>query len=151
MERLAAHATRSKGIKFTNQPGRGHTKVPATLRKLNSIGEWNFKPSGCRKSLPSETVIQDASYKTADDISDGVATAGISLSADDEEQEPYVRFLGETGSIRELFADAVFCGTCKRGKLELTFETKCLATSIHTRCKKCQTHSTSSTTHTGIP
>jgi hypothetical protein len=88
MERLAAHATRSKGIKITSQPRSGDTKVPAAVRKLNSDGEWNFKPSGCRKSLPSETFIQDASDKTADDISDGVAAAGISLSADDEEQEP---------------------------------------------------------------
>jgi hypothetical protein len=83
--------------------------------------------------------------------SDPVASLASTEAVEDEVLESFSRFLGETGSLRDLIAEAAICGHCKKGKLNVTFDTKCLATSIHTRCENCHAHSASSTRSTRIP
>jgi hypothetical protein len=148
MERLA-HATRSKGIARTSNVGGASGKQPAAVRKLNSNGEWNFKVSGC--SLPNVEV--DIANTRPSSIAE-VAHAAVVAEPEPAGELPansYFRFIGETESLGHLFNEATVCSQCKRGQLDITFETKCLATSIHTRCRKCRAHSASTTAPTGIP
>jgi hypothetical protein len=145
MERLSSHATRSKGISPRINPDGSSGKVPVAIRKLNSTGVWNFKPSGC--TLPD--VERGTSIPNVEPVP---LAASLAVESPAEEQtEAYFRFIGETSGIRSLFAEAAVCSHCKRGQLEVTFESKCLATTIHTRCMKCRAHSASTTAHTGIP
>jgi hypothetical protein len=55
-----------------------------------------------------------------------VATVDPEL-ADSNLKEFYSRFIGENASIRDFFAEAVLCASCKQGKLDVSFDTKCLA------------------------
>jgi hypothetical protein len=149
MEHLAsAHATRSKGIVPIKNPATVGAKVPVALRKLNSDGHWNFKTSGCKlPNLEKEVtpVVDNATVLPT------IANGDSQGAADKESRESFFRYLGETGGLRSLFAEAVVCSQCKRGQLEVTFETKCIATIIHTRCAKCLAHSASPVSTTSIP
>jgi hypothetical protein len=142
MDRLA-HATCSKGLPPVSLSRGDH---PSADKKLGSTGNWNFKPSRC--CLPDVEGPVTAEVNTI---------AGTVLEqpfvVDEEEQEPenYFRFIGETQSIRELFHKAAICGQCKKGKLEVTFKSNCVATWLHTKCDNCLTHCASSTTPTSIP
>jgi hypothetical protein len=116
------------------------------LRKLHSDGEWNFKTSGC--SLPVLEASSDEEC-TPPKITD-VASA----NTDEQHEaalEPYSRFIGETEALRVLFEESAICSSCKKGKLDISFQTKCLATMIHTHCRKCLAHSASTTAQTKIP
>jgi hypothetical protein len=146
MEKLY-HATRSKGIKPTTNQYNAGDRVPVAVRKLNSEGDWNFKPSGCR--LPSlEALVLPVESNTAETE---VASVLEEDESEEEEYQSYSRFIGEANGLRSLFDEAVVCGLCRKGKLEVEFITKCLATTIHTKCGKCHSHSASTTSGTGIP
>jgi hypothetical protein len=143
---IGSHATRSKGLSATANPSTGSAKLPVALRKLNSVGEWNFKPSGC--SLPNlEGPIADDTKPAAA----AVVAHPCQDAVEEEGEEKYFRFLGETSGIRSLFAEGAICSHCKKGQLDVTFETKCIATTVHTRCNRCHAHSASTTATTGIP
>jgi hypothetical protein len=139
MERLL-HATRSKGI-ATNNPTWSSGRAPAAVRKLLPDGDWNFKASGCK--LDPSSIDDETSNTTAamdEDTEEDTKPEAVS-----SETQNYYRFIGETDRVRELFAKAVICSHCKKGKLEVTFPTSGIATSIHTRCENCQTHSATPT------
>jgi hypothetical protein len=146
MERQASHATRSKGIKPVNNPYASGSKVPVALKKLQSSENWNFKPSGCRlPSLERDLVVIDPPPNS------NVASLATNKEVEQSDLESYSRFIGETMAIRDLFEEAAICGHCKKGKLDVSFETKCLATVVHTKCRKCLAHSASTTFSTSIP
>jgi hypothetical protein len=132
MKHIGHHATRSKGIAAASIPWKAGT-VPIAVRKLQSKGESTFKPSGCR--LPSTKGCND-SVKSDDNMSSsaGSSTSDEEASIEDEKPEDYFRFIGETEATRGLITEAAVCRACKKGTLVVSFETKCLATSIHTWC-----------------
>jgi hypothetical protein len=142
MERLV-HATRSKGIKPATNLSLPGSKVPAAIKKLQSGEDWNFKASGCR--LPSISWNDSAQAVVAPAVNTNEE------SESEDEIESYSRFIGETVAIRNLFQESSVCASCKRGKLLVSYETKCLATTVHTRCEKCLAHCASTTTSTSIP
>jgi hypothetical protein len=140
----SGHATRSMGLSANANPSTGSAKLPVALCKLNLVGEWNFKPSGC--SLPNLEV------PIADDVKPAAVVAPPCQDAVEEDgEERYFRFLRETSEIRSLFAEGAICSRCHKGKLGVTFETKCIATTVHTQCSRCHAHSASTTATTGIP
>ena len=134
MERLV-HATRSRGIvKPTTESSRPGGKVPVAVRQLQSGSGWTWKKSGCK--LPS---LEPTSPEQCKDPDINVAaTIADEIQEAKEQEEPFFRFFGETTGVRDLITEAALCSSCKRGKLEVTFESKCLATTIHTRCMNCQ-------------
>jgi hypothetical protein len=150
MERLR-HATRSKGIVASNSASWSGGRAPAAVRKLGVSGDWNFKPAGCR--LPD---VEGNGNSSVEDEDVGVEVTGAMEEPDtsDEENneiESYYRFIGETEAIRDLFLESAVCGACKKGSLEVSFDSSCIATSVHTRCTTCHTHCASTTTQTSIP
>jgi hypothetical protein len=147
---IKCHATRSRGIRDNASVSwNGIGKVPVAVRKLMSKEEWNFKPSGCRLPVPEESSRRKERIPTIEKPNCDVESP--SLPVDAGSGEPFSRYIGETKSLRDLFLEAAVCGSCRKGKLDVTFITKCVATFIHTRCRNCQAHSASCASTTTIP
>jgi hypothetical protein len=145
MDRLG-RATRSKGgIKPVANVPTSTGKLPLAVRQLQSAAFWNMKPSGC--ALPTLDV--DSSSK--EEVTQEPNVSSIPTEEEDDKKEIHSRFIGETESIRVLIHEAAVCGNCKKGKLEMTFETKCLATVLNTKCTICGAHSASTCSNTRIP
>jgi hypothetical protein len=148
MDRLG-HATRSRGIKQPATTSWSGGKVPSAVRKLVTDGNWNFKASGC--SLPE---VESPVRLPVMPVAAVMPSVGEHVEADDQERdeeqeaESYCRFIGETDSLRQLFLESAVCSVCRKGSLEISFESNCIATSVHTRCTNCQTHCASSTAAT---
>lgn len=62
-----------------------------------------------------------------------------------EATEDYYRFIGETAALRQLFTEAAVCRSCRKGTLNVTFDSVCLGTVIETKCTRpvCQSRSRS--------
>jgi hypothetical protein len=145
MESLVRHGTRSKGMINTVIPT--GSKVPMAVQQLKTADDWNFKPSGCK--LPA---FDDPPESSSLDESLDSNTSDEEETDEDtkEAAESYWRFIGDTGGIRELFSESAVCSNCKKGKLVVTFDSKCLHTTIHTRCENCQAQSATPTITTGM-
>jgi hypothetical protein len=68
--------------------------------------------------------------KEADTVSDTEEEEG----EENEKPKAFFRFIGEQESLHELFAEAVTCKHCKKGKGEVSFEPNGLATTVHIKC-----------------
>jgi hypothetical protein len=147
MERIVHHATRSKGIQKAPITGAGN--VPLAVRQLKSAGGWNFKTSGC-KLPPVYSSSNGGSSSESEDGSLASESSDDNLTTGILPMESYSRYIGETAGIRELFNEAAICGNCKKGKLIVTFESKCLSTTIHTKCDNCLAHSATPNVATGM-
>ena len=116
------------------------------VRKLQSDG-WAFKTSSVKK----QRVEPATPEKPAIALVAGKPEAVLAMS----KSAPSInaRFIGETQSLQDLFTESSLCRQCKKGSLQVTFETVSVATTVHTRCtnSKCRTHCASSVLGTGMP
>jgi hypothetical protein len=120
-------------------------KLPAAVRKLQSMPGFVHKSSSCRK-----VEIQDAPYrkKRTKEVSEEKQEAD---SENQESVDTHYRFLGEVPGLHSLFEEATVCQNCRRGSLELNFVMVGIATEIHAKCNKCSHWSSTGTAKTSLP
>ena len=107
----------------------------ASLRKLlPSQNDWKFKGSSCKKVEvegitfpgPSPAVLSDNCLVTPN-----VKVANREAT---ECTEEYHHFVGETGALRKLFLESSVCRHCRKGNLDVTFDTVGIGTVVQTKC-----------------
>ena len=130
-------------------PGSSPSKLPPAVRKLVSENGWTHKASATKKQ-----VIQSEAIVINEPVIDNELTSSSSSEDEEEEEEEderYFRFLGETEALQELFRESAVCRHCKKGQLQVTFDTVCMATKVQTRCSNCSTQSSTDVQRTTLP
>ena len=145
----ASRSTRGKNDGNTSSvytPAKGTVVTPA-LKKLLSEEGWNMKASGTRKQeihYTPEKVQPAASFESPSSSSE-------SESEEEEDNGDYYRFIGETESLKKLFAESSICSHCRKGDLKIEFESVLVGTSIKTKCNVCDTQCVSEVQGTTLP
>ena len=122
-------------------PARGTVVTPA-LKKLLSDDGWNMKVAGTRK--------QEIHY-TPEKAQPTYSSTSESSESEDEDYGDYYRYIGETESLKKLFAESSICRHCNKGELEIEFKSVLVGTSIKTKCKECDTQCVSEVQGTQLP
>ena len=139
-----ARATRSssKGVASNGStlvPKEGAIVTPAVKKLLSEQG-WNIKASGTKKQDIHYSPPRKPNPIAAEDNS----TVHSCSSCDDNIEEDFYRYFGETQALRDIFKESSICRQCKKGELVLDFNSVGLATIVSTRCSNCSTHCSTS-------